>query len=67
VSIAAFGATTQPMVTWLIHVTGSAMAPAWYVIGATDVGHVALMLMPESAPVRLSVAPLALESAEVQA
>jgi len=53
VSIAAFGGTTQLVITWLIHVTGSAMAPAWYLIGASGIGQVALMLMRESAPVRL--------------
>jgi MFS family permease len=52
VAIAAFGGTTQLVVTWLIHLTGSAMAPAWYVIGAATIGQVAIMLMPESAPVR---------------
>ena len=51
VSIAAFGGTTQLVATWLIHVTGSAMAPAWYMIGATSLGQIALMLMAESAPV----------------
>jgi MFS transporter, MHS family, citrate/tricarballylate:H+ symporter len=55
VSIAAFGGTTQLVVTWLIHVTGSAMAPAWYLIGATAITQVALMLMRESAPVRIGV------------
>jgi MFS family permease len=52
VSIAAFGGTTQLVATWLIHVTGSAMAPAWYLIGATAAGQIALMLMAESAPAR---------------
>jgi len=52
VAIAAFGGTTQLVVTWLIHVTGSAMAPAWYVMGAAAIGQVAIMLMPESAPGR---------------
>lgn len=52
VAIAAFGGTTQLIVTWLTHITGSAMAPAWYMIGATAIGQIALMLMPESAPVR---------------
>jgi MHS family citrate/tricarballylate:H+ symporter-like MFS transporter len=56
VSIAAFGGTTQLVVTWLIHVTGSAMAPAWYLLAAAGVGQVALMLMAESAPVRLAAA-----------
>ena len=54
VSIAAFGGTTQLVVTWLIHVTGSAMAPAWYLIGATAIGQVAFMLIRESAPARRS-------------
>ena len=52
-SIAAFGGTTQLVITWLIHVTGSALAPAWYLVGATSVGQVAYMLMRESSPVRL--------------
>ena len=54
VSIAAFGGTTQLMVTWLIHVTGSAMAPAWYLMGAAAIGQIAVLLMRESAPVRSS-------------
>jgi MHS family citrate/tricarballylate:H+ symporter-like MFS transporter len=52
VSMAAFGGTTQLAVTWLIHVTGSAMAPAWYLIGSATFGQIALMLMAESAPAR---------------
>ena len=57
VSIAAFGGTTQLVATWLIHTTGSAMAPAWYVIVAAVIGQIALMLVPESAPVRLARVP----------
>jgi MHS family citrate/tricarballylate:H+ symporter-like MFS transporter len=52
VSIAAFGGTTQLVITWLIHITGSAMAPAWYLTGAAAIGQIAYMLMRESAPVR---------------
>lgn len=51
-SIAAFGGTIQLVITWLIHVTGSAMAPAWYLTGETAIGQIAYMLMRESAPVR---------------
>ena len=58
VAIAAFGGTTQLIVTWLIHITGSAMAPAWYMIAATAAGLIALMLMRETAPVRIARAPL---------
>lgn len=56
VSMAAFGGTTQLVTTWLIRVTGSAMAPAWYLIGAVTLGQVALMLMAESAPARTQCA-----------
>ncbi len=53
ISMAAFGGTTQLVTTWLIHVTGNAMAPAWYLTGAVVLGQIALMLMPESAPARM--------------
>jgi MFS transporter, MHS family, citrate/tricarballylate:H+ symporter len=55
VALAIFGGTTQLVVTWLIHVTGSAMAPAWYWISAATLGQIALMLMAESAPVRTAL------------
>jgi MFS family permease len=53
VAIAACGGSTQFVVTWLIHVSGSAMAPAYYLLAATAVAQIAMMLMPESAPGRL--------------
>ncbi len=52
-SVAVFGGTTQLVVTWIIHVTGSEIAPAWYLIGFTLIGQIAYMLYPETAPVRL--------------
>ena len=52
-SVAVFGGTTQLIVTWIIHVTGSEIAPAWYLIGFTLIGQIAYMLYPETAPVRL--------------
>lgn len=52
VSIAAFGGTTQLVVTWLIHITGSALAPAWYLMSVTALGQMALIFMAESAPQR---------------
>jgi MFS family permease len=67
VSIAALGGTTQLVVTWLIHVTGSAMAPAWYLMGATAIGQVAFMLIRESAPVRLSRVSSGLAAADQSA
>jgi MFS family permease len=65
VSIAAFGGTTQLVVTWLIHITGSAMAPAWYVMGAAAVGQIGVMLMPESAPVRWAPKTVVLATASL--
>jgi len=52
VSIAIFGGTTQLVITWLIHATGSAMAPAWYLFAASAVGLIARWLIVESAPAK---------------
>jgi MHS family citrate/tricarballylate:H+ symporter-like MFS transporter len=57
--VAIFGGSTQLFVTWLLHVTGSSMAPAWYLTGATLVGLVAMLAMRESAPVKIGAAPAA--------
>ncbi|HEY6903271.1 MAG TPA: MFS transporter [Candidatus Acidoferrales bacterium] len=51
-SISVFGGSTQFMITWLIHVTGSPLAPAWYMAGAIAIGLVAMGLIQESAPVK---------------
>jgi MFS family permease len=51
-AIAIFGGTTQLVVTWLIHATGNPMSPAWYLLGASAIGQVALMLILESAPAK---------------
>ncbi len=50
VAIASFGGTAQLIVTWLIHATGNALAPAWYMMFATSVGLVAMVMMRETAP-----------------
>jgi MFS family permease len=50
VAIAAFGGTAQLIVTWLIYATGNALAPAWYLMFATAVGLVAMIMMAETAP-----------------
>lgn len=52
VAIAGFGGTAQLVVTWLLHVTGDPLAPAWYLLLAAIVGLVAMSLMPETAPVK---------------
>jgi len=57
VSIAIFGGSAQLIVTWLIHVTGNPLAPAWYLIASGLCGLVAVALMPETAPIRIGFAP----------
>lgn len=49
-SIATFGGTTQYAVAWLIDVTGSPLAPAWYWTIAAIFGVVAIIATRESAP-----------------
>jgi MFS family permease len=56
VAIATFGGTTQLVITWLIQVTGSNMAPAWYLFGASVLGLVARWLIVESAPAKTGAA-----------
>jgi MFS transporter, MHS family, citrate/tricarballylate:H+ symporter len=51
-SNALFGGTTQLIVTWLIHLSGSPMAPVWYMFAASAIGLVARWLIIESAPAR---------------
>ena len=52
VAIASFGGTAQLVVTWLLHVTGNPLAPAWYLLLAAIVGLFAMSLMPETAPIK---------------
>jgi len=54
VSIALFGGTTQLIITWLIKVTRSPEAPAWYWAGAALVGIGAMIATHESAPRKLA-------------
>lgn len=56
VAIASFGGTAQLVVTWLLHVSGNPLAPAWYLLLAAAVGLLAMALMPETAPVKVGVA-----------
>jgi len=56
-SIAIFGGTTQLVITWLIHVTGSPMAPAWYLACAAVIGQGARWMILESAPVKMLALP----------
>jgi MHS family citrate/tricarballylate:H+ symporter-like MFS transporter len=54
VSISAFGGTTQYAVTWLMKVTGSPLAPAWYWTVASVVGIAAMCAARESAPRKIA-------------
>jgi MFS transporter, MHS family, citrate/tricarballylate:H+ symporter len=51
-AISGFGGTAQFIVTWLIDVTGSPLAPAWYMMAALFLGFLGTVAMPESAPAR---------------
>jgi MFS transporter, MHS family, citrate/tricarballylate:H+ symporter len=50
VAIACFGGTAQLVVTWLLHITGNALAPAWYMLFAGAIGVVAMAMMRETLP-----------------
>jgi MFS family permease len=52
VAISIFGGSTQFVVGWLTHATGNPLAPAWYMVGAVLVGLTAIVLLPETAPVK---------------
>jgi hypothetical protein len=49
-AISIFGGSTQFLITWLINVTGSPLAPAFYWSGATVIGLLAILGLRESAP-----------------
>jgi MFS family permease len=53
VAIATFGGTAQLVVTWLLHVSGNPLAPAWYLLLAATVALVAMGLMRETAPAKV--------------
>jgi MFS family permease len=57
VGVAVFGGIAQPYVTWLIKATGSPLAPAWYMMAAACVGIVAMALMKETSPVKMTSVP----------
>jgi MFS transporter, MHS family, citrate/tricarballylate:H+ symporter len=52
-AISCFGGSAQFVVTWLIDVTGSPLAPAWYMSGALLLGLAGMIGMRETAPVKL--------------
>ncbi len=52
VAISIFGGTAQFVVAWLTGVTGSEVAPAWYMCGALGMGVLAMLAIGETAPVK---------------
>jgi len=52
-----FAGSTQLAIKGLTDLTGSPLAPAWYMTGAVLIGGVAMMLMRETAPVKVGLSP----------
>jgi MFS family permease len=52
VAITVFGGSAGFMVAWLTEVTGSPLAPGWYMSGALAFGVCAMLAVRESAPVK---------------
>lgn len=51
-AISVFGGSTQFLVAWIIHATGNALAPAWYLLCGVIIGLTAMFQLPETAPVK---------------
>jgi MFS family permease len=58
VPVALLGGTTQPFVTWLLHVTGDPNSLGWYLTLVSAIGLVAMWLMHETSPRHKLVPPL---------
>ncbi|MBS0278725.1 MAG: MFS transporter [Proteobacteria bacterium] len=55
ISIAAFGGTTQFMISWIIAATGNPLAPAFYMMGGIAIGLIAMATIKETAPVKTGI------------
>ena len=55
VAVAGFGGSASFVVAWLIEVTGSPLAPAWYMCAALVLGLCAMLAVRESAPIKTGV------------
>ncbi len=53
-AISVFGGSAQFMVAWVIAVTGNPLAPAWYMAGGVLVGLAAMLMLRETAPIRVA-------------
>jgi MFS transporter, MHS family, citrate/tricarballylate:H+ symporter len=52
VAISVFGGTAQFVVAWLTDVSGSELAPAWYMCAALAMGVCAMVAIRETAPIK---------------
>jgi MFS family permease len=52
-AVAVFGGSAQYIVTWLIAVTGSPLAPAWYMMGAMVLAIAGMLMLRETAPAKV--------------
>lgn len=64
-SIALFGGTTQLVITWLMHLTGSPLVPAVYSLASGVIGTIAMAMMKETAPIKLAQAGTRSQAAAV--
>jgi MFS family permease len=53
-AISVFGGSAQFLVAWLIRATGNPLAPAWYMFCGVIIGLIALLQLPETAPIKLA-------------
>jgi MFS family permease len=56
-AISVFGGSAQFLVAWLIRATGNPLAPAWYMFCGVIIGLIALLQLPETAPVKVGLSP----------
>ena len=52
-AISIFGGSTQFVITWIIAATGDKLAPAWYLLAASTIGLIAMILTEETAPAKV--------------
>jgi MFS family permease len=53
-AISVFGGSAQFSVAWLIRATGNPLAPAWYMFCGVVIGLLALVQLPETAPIKMT-------------
>jgi hypothetical protein len=56
-AISVFGGSAQFLVAWLIRATGNPLAPAWYMFCGVIIGLIALVQLPETAPIKVRSRP----------